>query len=245
MGHEVEAAAAPRGHEVALRLHGADNADGSGITVDTFAAIDVAVDFSRADVVVDNVDAATRVGVPLVVGTTGWDEHIDRVRELVVEREGALVYGANFSVGANLFLRLAARAAHLFAPFADYDAYVFEHHHRHKADAPSGTALRLAQLVLQTGGDKSALQIGNPDGPIAPDALHVASLRAGSAFGEHRVGFDGSNDAVQLVHTARNRRGFAHGALLAAEWVVGRRGLFAFDAVLDEILAGGGSDGPS
>jgi len=239
MGHEVEACAAPRGHEVLMTLDAASNAGGTGITASTFAEVQAAIDFSRPDAVLDNVDAATRVNVPLIIGTTGWDDRLDEVRSLVRERDGAIVHAANFSVGANLFFRLAEYATRIFDPFDDYDPYVVEHHHRHKVDAPSGTARHLAQRVLDASSRKQVVQEGNPVGAIDHDALHVASVRAGSAFGEHRVGFDGSADAVQLVHTARGRRGFAHGALLAAEWIVGRTGLFEFADVLDDISGGG------
>lgn len=236
MGHEIEAAALQRDHEIALKLDVDDNAGGSGFAAAAFEGVDAAIDFSHADGVLDNVDGATRVGVPLVIGTTGWDERFEEVRALVLERNGALVYGANFSVGGNLFFRLAEYAARLFDPFEEYDPYVYEHHHRNKADAPSGTALRVAQGIIAAGSRKKSVQAGNPAGAIARDALHVASVRAGHAFGEHRVGFDGPHDVVELSHTARGRQGFAHGAVLAAEWIAGRSGFFAFDAVLDDIL---------
>ncbi|MGD8329747.1 MAG: 4-hydroxy-tetrahydrodipicolinate reductase [Acidobacteriota bacterium] len=238
MGHEVEVAARARDHEVAVALDVDNNAGGAGIVEETFRGVDAAIDFSHADAVYDNLDGATRLGVPLVIGTTGWNDRIDELRALAEERDGAVVYAANFSVGANLFFRLVDHAVRLFEPFEDYDPYVFEHHHRDKVDAPSGTALRLARLVTAASSRKQSVQAGNPEGAIARDALHVASLRAGAAFGEHVVGFDGSADTIKLEHVARGRQGFARGAVLAAEWIVGRRGFFAFDAVLDDIGAG-------
>ena len=121
MGHEVEACAAPRGHEVLMTLDAASNAGGTGITASTFAEVQAAIDFSRPDAVLDNVDAATRVNVPLIIGATGWDDRLDEVRSLVRERDGAIVHAANFSVGANLFFRLAEYATRIFDPFDDYD----------------------------------------------------------------------------------------------------------------------------
>jgi len=244
MGHAVEAAATARGHEVHVKLDVDDNADGAGIDAARFAAVDVAVDFTQPSAVLDNVEATMRVGVPLVIGTTGWDDRAGEVRSIVEEHDGALVHAANFSIGANLFLRIIERAAALFDRFDDYDPYVFEHHHRNKIDAPSGTALRLAQAVIDGIDRKTHVQGGNPDGAIEPDGLHVASLRAGKAFGEHRVGFDGETDVIELVHLARGRDGFAHGAVLAAEWIAGRRGFFSFDQVLDNILSGDDTGGP-
>lgn len=218
-----------------MRLDIDDNERGAGITAESFAGVDAAIDFSQPLAVLDNVDRATQIGVPLVIGTTGWDEHLDDVRRMVEKRDAAVVYGTNFSVGANLFFRLAEHAAQLFDAFDEYDPYVLEHHHRDKIDAPSGSALRLAELIVNVSRRKNKLQIGNPAGAIDPDALHVASLRAGGAFGEHRVGFDSNTDTVQLVHSARGREGFAQGALLAAEWIRNKVGFFEFSAVLDEI----------
>ncbi len=241
MGHEVERVAPARGHQVVVRLDIDDNGHGAGITRESFAGVDTAIDFSQPRAVLDNVDRATQIGIPMVIGTTGWGEQLDDVRRMVEQRGAALVYGANFSVGANLFFRLAEHAARLFDAFDEYDPYVLEHHHRDKIDAPSGTALRVAELVVNASRRKSRLQTGNPAGAIDPDALHVASLRAGGAFGEHRVGFDSSADAVQLVHSARGREGFARGALLAAEWIHDKVGFFEFGTVLDEIT--GSADG--
>ena len=239
MGHEVERLAMAQGHEVSVRLDVDDNPAGAGITAAAFASIDAAIDFSVPTAVFDNIDRATDVGVPLVVGTTGWDDRIDEVRRLVDERDAAVVYGANLSIGANLFFRTVEHAARLFdaiGEHADYDPYVLEHHHRNKADTPSGTALHLAGLVTEASGAKKTIQTGNPEGSIDAEALHIASLRAGTAFGEHTVGFDGAADAVKLTHTARSREGFAAGALLAARWIIGRKGCFGFRSVLDEIL---------
>lgn len=241
MGREVERVAQARGHDVAVRLDVDDNEHGVGITGESFAGIDAAIDFSQPLAVLDNVDRATQIGIPLVIGTSGWGEHLDEVCRMVEQRHAAVVYAANFSVGANLFFRLAEHAARLFDAFDEYDPYVLEHHHRDKIDAPSGTALRVAELVIDASRRKSKLQTGNPTGAIDRDALHVASLRAGGAFGEHRVGFDSSADAVQLVHSARGREGFARGALLAAEWIRNKVGFFEFGAVLDEII--GSADG--
>jgi len=239
MGHEVERLAVAQGHEVGVRLDIDDNTAGAGITTAAFASIDAAIDFSVPTAVFDNIDRATDVGIPLVVGTTGWDARIDEVRRLVDERDAAVVYGANLSIGANLFFRTVEHAARLFdaiGEHADYDPYVLEHHHRNKADTPSGTALHLAGLVTEASDAKKTVQTGNPEGSIDTEALHIASLRAGTAFGEHTVGFDGAADAVKLTHTARSREGFAAGALLAARWIIGRKGCFEFGSVLDEIL---------
>jgi 4-hydroxy-tetrahydrodipicolinate reductase len=152
----------------------------------------------------------------------------------VDEHRGALVHGANFSVGVFILRELTAHAARLADRFPDYDPYVVEHHHRGKLDAPSGTAQRLAESLVAGIGRKRRIETASGDGAIAPDALHVVSVRAGAAFGHHEVGLDSPADLIRIVHTARGREGFARGALLAASWVRGKRGVFEFSEILRE-----------
>jgi 4-hydroxy-tetrahydrodipicolinate reductase len=184
------------------------------------AGHDAAIDFSVAAAVPLHVTAALRARVPLVVGTTGWQDQEATVRRQVEEAGGAMLYGANFSVGVNLFYRVVERAGELFGAQAGYDVFIEEEHHRHKRDAPSGTALALARTLR----------------PHVGREVPVASTRAGDIPGVHRVGFDGGADHVVLTHTARSREGFAGGALLGARWLVGRRGVYTFAAVLDDVL---------
>jgi 4-hydroxy-tetrahydrodipicolinate reductase len=185
---------------------------------------DAAIDFSVAEAVVRNVSACVAAGVPLVEGTTGWHARLEEVGRTVEEGGGALVYGANFSIGVNLFYRLVERAAELFAASA-YEPFIEEAHHSRKRDAPSGTALRLREIVARE---------------FERD-FSVASTRAGHIPGTHRVGFDGPADQVTLTHTARTREGFAAGALTAASFIRGRRGVYEFSASLEEILKAGTS----
>ena len=181
---------------------------------------DVAIDFSAPDAVLNNVSACMRASVALVEGTTGWNSHRAEVRSFVEEREGALIYGANFSIGVNLFYRVIERAAQLFKGLDDYAPFIEEAHHSRKRDAPSGTALRLSELL------RSEIEREIP----------IASTRAGFIPGTHRVGFDSMADQITLTHTARSREGFASGALLAARWIVGRKGVYEFSEAFDEIL---------
>ena len=181
---------------------------------------DVAVDFSNSSAVVRNVEACARAGVPLVEGTTGWNDLETEVRALIKQHDGALVYGANFSVGVNVFYRIVERASDLFASLDQYQAFIEEQHHSRKKDAPSGTAVKIKDLMEKHG--------------KAP--LSIASTRAGEIPGTHRVGFDSGADQITLTHTARSREGFAAGALLAARWIKGRKGVYEFRDVIDEIL---------
>jgi 4-hydroxy-tetrahydrodipicolinate reductase len=204
------------------------------------AGFAVGIDFTRADAVVDNVRRALSAGARYVVGTTGWQDRLDEVRRLVDEAGGGLVYAANFSVGVNLFYRIVRDAATLLARFPDYDPYVLERHHRQKKDAPSGTARTLADIVSAASGarKRSATTL---EGALPDDAFHVAALRAGGIVGDHTVGFDSGGDEILLEHRARSRRGFAMGAVLAAEWIAGRSGFHTFDAVLEHLGRSGGS----
>lgn len=181
---------------------------------------DVAVDFSIGEAVLKNVDACARAKVRLVEGTTGWKQYENTARQIMNEHSGGMVYGANFSTGVNLFYRIAAHAAALFAAVEGYSPFIEEAHHNRKRDAPSGTALKLRDLMSEH---------------LGPD-IPTASTRAGFIPGTHRVGFDSEADQVLLTHTARSRQGFANGALLAAHWIAGRTGVFEFGEVIDEIL---------
>ncbi|HEX4495010.1 MAG TPA: dihydrodipicolinate reductase C-terminal domain-containing protein [Thermoanaerobaculia bacterium] len=221
MNRLVEQLAPGHGFEVALRLDGAANAGGAGITAESFRGIDAAIDFSVAAAVPEIVDRIAPLGVPLVVGTTGWGSELARVRE-TVERHGAgLLHGANFSIGVQVFYRLAAAAAALLAGEAGYDAWAYEIHHRKKKDAPSGTLLEMKRVIATSGWSRP---------------IDVASNRAGAIPGTHQIGFDSEADTLILEHRARDRSGFAHGALRAARWLVGRRGVYEFSQVWEEIL---------
>jgi 4-hydroxy-tetrahydrodipicolinate reductase len=213
MGRQVEAQSEGHGAQVVARID-------EPPTADALAGCDAAIDFSHGESVRANALACLAAGVPIVVGTTGWDADREDVYEQVRGGGGALVHGANFSVGVNLFYRVAQQAAGLFAA-AGYAPFLEEQHHAAKRDAPSGTALHLKRLV---------------DGAFEQD-VDVAVVRAGSIPGTHRVGFDAGPDQVVLSHVARSRDGFADGALRAARWIVGKRGVFAFADVLDDVLA--------
>src|SRR5919107_3358255 len=221
MGQLVERLAREAGDEVATVLGSREAAFSAEELAEILGGHDAAIDFTVAEAVPRHAEACALARVPLVEGTTGWQSQLEEVRARVEREGGALIYGANFSVGVNLFYRVVARAAELFQKF-DYAAFVEEAHHSRKRDAPSGTALRLRYLVAAAYG---------PDVP-------VASTRAGHIPGTHRVGFDSAADTVTLTHTARSREGFAAGAVLAARWIRGRRGVYEFAEMFDEILKG-------
>lgn len=214
MNRLVAEMAAEHGHRVAKTLDQAD-AWPAGWTPGL-----VAIDFSVPEAVLDHVERCTAVGIPLVIGTTGWLEDLDRVRGLVDAAATGAVYGANFSIGAHAFYKIVQTAAASLP--SSYEAFVWEAHHREKLDAPSGTGKRLAELLRAGGHDPGV----------------VASTRAGANPGTHTVGFDAKDETITLTHSARSRRGFATGALVAAQWILGRRGLHEFTEVLENLPQG-------
>lgn len=219
MGRVVQHLARAEGHMVGAVFDLPEAGLDAAALAGRLAGHSAAIDFSVAAAVPNHVTACVRARVPLVVGTTGWQDSEAAVRHQVEREGGALLYGPNFSVGVNLFLRLTDRAGELFGG-AGYDAYIEEAHHRHKKDAPSGTALALVRTLR----------------PRLGHDVQVASTRAGEIPGVHRVGFAGAADEIVLTHTARSRDGFAAGALLGARWLVGRTGAYRFADVLDDIL---------
>ena len=226
MGREVEAVLRERGHEPVPVRRG-----------EPFpAGCPVGVDFTRADAVIGNLRSALAAGARYVVGTTGWDGQQGEARAAVEAAQGGLVHAANFSLGVHLFYRVVRDASRLLARFPDYDPYVLERHHRLKRDAPSGTARELARILEGSGGTRQRA-VSALDGALPADAFHVSAVRAGGIVGEHTVGFDSGGDEILLEHRARTRRGFALGAVLAAEWIASRRGVHPFSAVLDDLLS--------
>ena len=215
MGQLVAAEARKAGDEVGAVFRSKESA-----LTEKLAGHDVVIDFSVGEAVLKNIEACARAKVPLVEGTTGWKQHESEAKQIIAEHSGAMVYGANFSIGVNIFYRIVKHAAALFAAVDVYSPFIEEAHHNRKRDAPSGTALKLRDVMSEH---------------LGPD-IPTSSTRAGYIPGTHRVGFDSEADQVLLTHTARSRQGFASGALLAAHWITGRTGVFEFGEVMEEIL---------
>jgi 4-hydroxy-tetrahydrodipicolinate reductase len=220
MGRLIEQLAPEYGFETALKLDEFNNARGAGITRQAFQGIDAAVDFSIPSMVASNAEKIAALGVNLVIGTTGWQEELPRVQAAVERDKIGLVYGANFSVGVQAFYRIVETAARTLAAEQEYDAWAHEAHHKMKKDAPSGTMLHLVRLMEDSGYERG---------------IDIACNRVGHQPGTHEIGFDSEADTISLVHTARSRVGFARGALRAARWIVGKRGLYEFSAVWDQL----------
>jgi 4-hydroxy-tetrahydrodipicolinate reductase len=217
MGKLIEQLAPEYGGEVALKLDEYSNANFEGITKDNFRGIDVALDFSIPAAAVKNIEKTSALGVNIVVGTTGWFERLPEVKQIVERAGTGLVWSPNFSVGVNVFFRLAAEAAKLLSNEPEYGAWAWEIHHITKKDAPSGTLIKLIDEMRKAGYSRP---------------IDSGSNRAGAHPGTHEIGFDSAADTITLRHSARSREGFARGALKAAKWIAGKKGFYEFSETL-------------
>jgi 4-hydroxy-tetrahydrodipicolinate reductase len=213
MGWLIEQLAPEFGFTVPLRLDSSSNGSAAGITNSNFHGIDVAVDFSTASAVIQNIERLASLGINTVVGTTGWTAQLGQAKAAVRESGIGFVWSPNYSIGVNVFLQLLAEASRLLARRPEYGAWAWEIHHAAKKDAPSGTLLKTVDEMRKA----------DPMREVS-----ISSNRAGSHPGTHEVGFDSAADTITIRHTARNREGFARGALMAARWVIGKHGWFEF-----------------
>lgn len=232
MGKEVERVAQERGFKVVKVFEVDENADGGALTRENLKSVDVCIDFSSPETVLNNIEAVADCGKNIVVGTTGWYDRLDYVRKLVKEKKIGFLYATNFSLGVNIFTQIVMDAAHLFEKYPQYDVAVSETHHKGKVDSPSGTGLTLGSAILQVIKRKSELATETQHGAIKPHQLHVTSTRMGTVTGKHTVLFDSDADSIELVHTAKNRTGMAVGAIVAAEWLKGKKGFYTMRDVL-------------
>jgi 4-hydroxy-tetrahydrodipicolinate reductase len=220
MGHIIERLAPEYGFNIKLRLDIDNNANFEGLTEANFRGIDAAVEFSTPAAALENIERLAKLGVNVVVGTTGWFDEMDRARAAVDKAGSALVWSPNFSVGISVFSHLVAEAARLLAHQPEYAAWAWEIHHSTKKDAPSGTMLVLVETMKKNGYTRP---------------IDVAASRAGTHAGTHEIGFDSAADTITIRHTARSRDGFARGALRAARWLVGKKGFYDFRAIVNEL----------
>ena len=200
--------------------------------------VDAAIEFTVPDTAPENILFLAKEKIPVVVGTTGWYSRLDEISQAVKKAGSSLLWASNFSLGVNIFYRIAANAAKLIDPFEEYDVGGFEIHHNKKADSPSGTAKTLVETVLAHMTRKRKAVYEKLEKAPGADELHYASLRLGSVPGTHSLTFDSAADSIEITHTARSREGFAAGAVLAAEWLKGKKqsGIFTMDDVLSELL---------
>ena len=217
MGQAIQQLALEKGWKVAALLGERENASGRGINAAALGGAEVAVEFTQPDAAVANITACLRAGVPIVVGTTGWYDSLPEVTRVAKEAGTGLLWSPNFSLGVNVLIELARYAGTLIRPLEGFDAHIVETHHSRKKDAPSGTAIAIGKAASDT-----------LDRPIP-----TTSVRTGSVPGTHELIFDGAFEQLALTHIARDRRVFAEGALKAADWLIGKRGVFTMRDVLE------------
>lgn len=243
MGKTVRRIAEERGHEVSVIIDPhAEDATARGVTTDALARIDVAIDFSLADAVISNVRICMEAGVNVVMGTTGWYDKIEEVRRMI-EGEGeeekeilpavGFLWSSNFSIGVNLYFKIIDEAARLMNSFDEYDVWGHEIHHYNKADSPSGTAKTLSKILLERLDRKTAVVDEKLNRRREQGEIHFSSVRGGAVNFAHTIGFDSAADRILITHEARNRDGYALGAVKAAEWLAGKRGFFGMEDFLN------------
>ena len=226
MGKVIEQIAISRNHNIALII---DLNNRDQLNVDSFKQIDVAIEFSAPDAVINNLQKLATLGVPVVCGTTGWYEEAKQIEELFLENNNALLYTSNFSIGVNLFFKINTYVAQLLSSHSQYKVHLQETHHTQKKDAPSGTGLSLAQQILPFYPLKE--NIVNYKSALETD-LSIESFRIDPAPGTHDIHYESDEDIIQISHIAKNRNGFALGAVLAAEYLCNKKGIFTMNDVL-------------
>ncbi|MBI4452064.1 4-hydroxy-tetrahydrodipicolinate reductase [Candidatus Woesearchaeota archaeon] len=223
MGHEVEKIANARGITVASIIDPTErNATHREINAQSMENVDVCIDFTMPDAVIGNLKQISKFEKNIVVGTTGWGNNLDEARSIVDKSNIGLIYAPNFSIGVNVFFKIIENAARMINNIEDYDVYGYELHHSKKLDSPSGTAKSIEQILLRNIKRKKHVPF--------------ASVRSGFIPGTHVVGFDSSADTIELKHTARNREGFAIGAIMAAQWIQNKKGLYSISDMMNELI---------
>jgi 4-hydroxy-tetrahydrodipicolinate reductase len=237
MGKEIERLAKERGWSVDLRI----DIDTPPVTPAQRKDIDVVIHFANAANIVNDISPWAELHKPIVVGTTGWHDQLQKIESIVDKNNIGLIYASNFSLGMNIFFHLIRTASQIMDRFADYDAFVQEIHHKNKLDSPSGTALTMGKIVLENLHRKKVLLNETSHDKISPDQLHISSVRGGAVVGTHTLTFDSAADSIELKHTAKDRSGLALGTLLAAEWIRNKKGLFTMDDLFQDIIKQGKS----
>lgn len=232
MGQALENVITAHGQHKVVARFDVENPLLSAHDMDVMQEADVVIDFSHPSVVLDHIHRYCLWGFNAVIGTTGWYHELYKVQDWVEEGQIGLLYAPNFSMGVAMLVKALKAIMPTLEQLPEFDAYVHEWHHTGKVDSPSGTALKLAQTLLDGLSRKTHFQTETQQGAIDPHALHVTSTRVGKVFGEHYVGLDSAFETVTFQHVAKNREVFAAGAVRAAEWVAGKTGLFTLENVL-------------
>jgi 4-hydroxy-tetrahydrodipicolinate reductase len=229
MGRTIEEIAISRGHEIVLKI---DVSNAGDLTKENLKRADVAIEFTTPDSAVDNYQLCFDAGVPVVSGTTGWLSRREEVEKACQEKGSCFFYASNFSLGVNLFFELNRRLARMMNAFGQYNVSMTEVHHTQKLDAPSGTAISLAEDIISEVKRMDSWTIGEP---VSDHEIPIKAIREGEVPGIHSVKYDSEVDFIEITHSAKSRRGFAFGAVLAAEFCQGRQGILSMKNLLNEM----------
>lgn len=227
MGKAIEEVALHRGHEIVLKI---DQPNLHDFTKENMAKADAAIEFTSPHTAFENVKTCIEFGVPIVCGSTGWTERLDQLKQICTDKNGSFIYSSNYSVGVNIFFEVNKKLAALMAPHKEYEVILEETHHTQKKDAPSGTAISLAEQVLESIKRKKQWVNEISDNP---EDLEIISQRIDPAPGTHSIKYSSAIDDIEIIHTAHNRKGFATGAVLAAEFIKDKKGFFTMKDVLN------------
>jgi 4-hydroxy-tetrahydrodipicolinate reductase len=240
MGRLIHRAALARGHEVPVVVDPSGSAPAITSTVlgEDLPQVEVVIDFSNPSAVPENVKLYGQMQTSAVIGTTGWYGEMDKVAQIVKRVGIGVIWSGNFSLGVNLFFQLVRSAGEIINRFDGYDVTIHEMHHHHKVDSPSGTAEMLGHILLNAVDRKKQVASAGPNIQPGEEKLLISSARCGSVPGVHQVIIDGDSDTILLEHSARNREGFASGAVMAAEWIAGRKGFYNIDDMMQTIIGG-------
>jgi 4-hydroxy-tetrahydrodipicolinate reductase len=221
MGKEIESYAISRGHEIPVKITSSTPKESAD-----FSQIDLIIEFSKPNCAVENIKFAFDLGIPIVVGTTGWYEQLDEIKLACDQKKGCLMYGTNFSIGVNVFFALNQYLAKIMRDIEGYNVSILETHHTEKLDAPSGTGISLAEQILASNSRYTQWKNVPPSELENDNELSLASLRLANVPGTHEVTYSSVVDDIEIKHTAHSRKGFAQGSVLAAEWLFGKSGIF-------------------
>jgi 4-hydroxy-tetrahydrodipicolinate reductase len=237
MGQMIERAAKARGIAVVATIDPSNkNAMFSELNAESVTDADVCIDFSHPSVVMNNIGVYCTLGKNAVIGTTGWYEHMDKVRALVKKSGIGLIWSGNFSIGVNMYFRILERAAQIANSVEEYDVFGVEYHHSEKADSPSGTMKMIGDMLVKNIDRKKSAVYDRSEKKIKADEIHLASVRGGSIPGIHEIVFDSDADTITIRHSAKNREGFAKGAVMAAEFISRKKGFFGIDDLMDKVI---------
>lgn len=228
MGQAIEVEALERGHQIAWKV-----TSQNPLRNQDFNQVDVLIEFTKPQLAVEHINESLKQKTPIVVGTTGWNSYLDEVSKMVVSNDGALLYASNFSLGVNLFFQLNEKLAELMSPYKVYKASLEEIHHVQKLDAPSGTAISLANGIIEHNKRYDSWKSGENERPsVEENQLAVTAYRVPNVPGTHVVEYSSDIDTIKISHEAKNRKGFALGAVIAAEWLANKKGVFTMKDVL-------------